>query len=226
MRSIRFISGASGYAFALVATGCGGGAPPAATPSSPPPPVVATPAAAVDHSASAGEDEPKPPDPNESAERIVLAPLFNKKNPPKFPKSTVSDHDCWQDVELSGEAQKDYDALVGRCGAPTGLVKYSEPQVGHLHHKHDARDEFKLKLEGGYCYRYFAVADASISDLDILVTRYGGDIVGDDQVKGPVAIIQGSKPWCMDEDADYDFEVRVDGEGSGNYVIGAWARPK
>lgn len=37
---------------------------------------------------------------------------------------------------------------------------------------------------------------------------------------------EANKPWCVDEDADYDFEVMVDGGGHGNYVIGAWARPK
>lgn len=209
--------------FLLGAVGCGASTPAAssgaAAPSrnGEPAPATVGPGAA---------DDPKPADPNESAERIVMAPLFTKDKPPKFPKKTMDDQACWQGMELSGDAQKDYDALTARCGAPTGLVEYSEPQTGHLHHKHDARDQFKLKLAGGYCYRYFAVGDGSIADLDILVTRYGGDIVADDQAKGPVAIIQGSKPWCMDEDADYDFEVMVDGAGQGKYVIGAWARPK
>jgi hypothetical protein len=176
--------------------------------------------------AAAVDDDPKPADPDESPVAIRLTPLFTKNKPPKFPKATIGDRECWQEMELSGDAAKDYASLIARCGAPTGVAEYVHPAKGHLHHKHDQRDSFKLALEKGYCYRYFAVADSTIDDLDILVTRYGGDMVGDDQTKGQVAIIQSDKPWCMDDDADYDFEVAVNGQGQGNYMLGVWARPK
>ena len=210
----------------LGVAGCGGSTvnPPASaaaetTPTKAPVVQAAPRAAAVD-------EEQKPADPDESSVAIRLTPLFTKQRPPKFPKPTVSDRECWQDMELSGDATTDYAALVARCGAPTGVAEYVHPAKGHLHHKHDQRDTFKVALEKGYCYRYFAVADSTIDDLDILVTRYGGDMVGDDQTKGPVAIIQSDKPWCMDDDVDYDLEVAVDGKGQGNYLIGVWARPK
>ncbi|HEX4341444.1 MAG TPA: hypothetical protein VH062_36295 [Polyangiaceae bacterium] len=176
--------------------------------------------------APTAEDEAKPADPDESPVAIRLTPLFTKQKPPHFPRATVSDRDCWQDLELSGDASKDYASLVSRCGTPTGVAEYASPAKGHLHHKHDQRDSFKLQLARGYCYRYFAVADSSIDDLDILVERYGGDLVGDDDTRGQVAIIQSDKPWCMDDDVDYDFEVAVNGKGQGNYLIGVWARPK
>ncbi|HEX3596474.1 MAG TPA: hypothetical protein VHU80_15295 [Polyangiaceae bacterium] len=171
-------------------------------------------------------DDVKPADPDESPVAIRLTPLFTKEKLPHFPKATVSDRDCWQDLELSGDANKDYAALVARCGKPTGVAEYASPARGHLHHKHDQRDSFKLELARGFCYRYFAVADEGIDDLDILVERYGGDLVGDDDTRGQVAIIQSDKPWCMDDDVDYDFEVAVNGKGQGNYLIGVWARPK
>lgn len=212
----------------LGVAGCGGSnvnppATPAAENTAPKQTVARSPRAPA---APAADDDPKPADPDESPVAIRLTPLFTKQKPPKFPKATVSDRECWQDMELSGDAAKDYAALVARCGAPTGVAEYVHPAKGHLHHKHDQRDSFKLALAKGYCYRYFAVADATIDDLDILVTRYGGDMVGDDQTKGQVAIIQSDKPWCMDDDVDYDLEVAVNGNGQGNYLLGVWARPK
>ncbi len=171
-------------------------------------------------------DSEKPADPDESPVAIRLTPLFTRQRPPHFPKAVVSDRECWQDMELSGDSVKDYAALIARCGTPTGVAEYAHPAKGHLHHKHDQRDSFKLALARGYCYRYFAVADSTIDDLDILIERYGGDLVGDDDTKGQVAIIQSDKPWCMDDDVDYDFEVAVNGSGQGNYIIGVWARPK
>jgi hypothetical protein len=175
---------------------------------------------------AASDDDAKPADPDESPIAIRMTPLFTKQKPPRFPKATVGDRDCWQDLELSGDAGRDYAALIARCGTPTGVAEYAHPAKGHLHHKHDQRDSFKLQLARGYCYRYFAVADSSIDDLDILVERYGGDLVGDDDTRGQVAIIQSDKPWCMNDDVDYDFEVAVNGKGQGNYLIGVWARPQ
>jgi hypothetical protein len=212
----------------LGVAGCGGAANPPAAPSTEN--IAKNDSTVATKSAPAAapviDDDVKPADPEESAVAIRLTPLFTKQKPPKFPHATVSDRDCWQDIDLSGDAIKDYASLIARCGTPTGVAEYARPAKGHLHHKHDQRDSFKLQLARGFCYRYFAVADSTIEDIDILVERYGGDLVGDDQTKGQVAIIQSDKPWCMDDDVDYDFEVAVNGKGQGNYLIGVWARPK
>ena len=37
-----------------------------------------------------------------------------------------------------------------------------------------------MPIFAGYCYRYFAIADASIADLDLLIERKGV-LVGDDK---------------------------------------------
>jgi hypothetical protein len=226
MRFSHFIGFVSSFAGMV---GCGGEAVAPVTPASAPSSTGtgdSSKSQPVPAGAASEDDDPKPPDPNESATSIVMAPEFTKEKPAKFPAATVSDHDCWQGMELSGNAKRDFDALVTRCGTPTGMVEYVHPATGHLHHKHDQRDTYKVKLLKGYCFRYFAVADSTIDDLDILVERYGGDMVGDDQVKGPVAIIKNNEPWCMDDDVEYDFDVLVDGKGQGDYVIGVWTRPK
>ena len=158
---------------------------------------------------------------------ITLTPLI-QKNAAKstFPKRTVGDKECWQGTALAGDARKDFDALIKKCGTPTGLVEYAKPVMGKLHHEHDKRDTYKLKLSAGMCYRYFAVADSGVKDLDILVTKPNGAIIADDKTSHPVAIIEFDKSWCMDEDAEYDFHIEVDGVGSGHYVFGVWVKPK
>jgi hypothetical protein len=165
-------------------------------------------------------------DPGELHDPSVMAPLFAKETRPSFPKATASDRDCWQAIRLTGEAKKDYESLVASCGTPTGSVPYVAPIAGKLHHALDKRDSFDVKIQGGLCYRFFGVADASIQDLDILIERSNGDLVGDDKTNGPVAIIDSDKNWCMDSDGDFRFQVQIDGPGTGNYEFGVWARPK
>jgi hypothetical protein len=186
----------------------------------PPPPAVVAAPAGVPAAPEAYDD------PGELQDPAVMTPLFGKNTRPSFPKATASDRDCWQAIQLSGEAKKDYAALVASCGAPTGSVQYVAPIEGKLHHVLDKRDTFDVKIQGGLCYRFFGVADASIRDLDILIERANGDLVGDDKTNGPVAIIDSDRNWCMDSDGDFRFEVQVQGPGTGNYEFGVWARPK
>ena len=141
-------------------------------------------------------------------------------------KATTGDKECWSSIGLVGDHEKDYAQLSEKCGAPTGSVEYVKAARGRLHHKHDKRDTFTVKLAQGFCYRYFAVGDAATQDLDILIMRQNGDLIGEDKTSSPVAIIHNDKPWCQDEDTELQFHVEVDGPGAGGYVFGVWARPK
>jgi hypothetical protein len=142
-----------------------------------------------------------------------------------FPKPTADEATCWQTVSISGEARRDYDAIVAACGTPTGLLEYAAPALGHLRSTNDKRDTFTLKVYKGWCYRYIAAGDVGIKNLDILVEKPGGALVADDKQNGPVAIIESDKPWCTTEDAQFEFHIEVHGEGAGKYVFGVWARP-
>jgi hypothetical protein len=211
---------------AVAFAGCAGGSPPPVDPaiasatSAPGAPAAGAPKAAT--SALADDDDPTE-SPNPIPMTVELAKPYDRS---AFPKKTGNEKTCWQTISLSGDASKDYDQLTANCGAPTGLVEYAKPVKGHLHSVKDKRDTFTLKLQKGLCYRYFAVADSGIKDLDILVEKPGGALVADDKQTSPVAIIESEKTWCMDEDAEYDFHIEVDGEGAGKYVFGVWARPK
>jgi hypothetical protein len=212
-----------------VTAACGG--PPAAAPAvdtrpAPASALSAKPATAADPAAGAAASAADvQEDPEEAHDPATLVPLFPKAKRPPFPRATIGEHECWQSVSLSGVARKDYDALVANCGAPTGSIEYVKPNVGRLHHKRDKRDTFVVHVQAGLCYRFFGVGDASIQDLDILIERAGGALVGEDRSHGPVAIIESDKAWCMDHDGDYQFGVQVDSPSAGAYVFGVWARP-
>jgi hypothetical protein len=203
---------------------CGGGPPlPPETPaaSAPAATVAATPAPVA--ALPPSDDD----DPDESSDPIALAPEITRPwDKTVFPPKGGDEAKCWQTISVSGNAQQDYDVLVANCGAPLGLAEYVKPAHGHLHSVKDKRDTFSIKLLKGLCYRYFAVGDSGIKDIDILVEKKGNVLVGDDKQTGPIAIIDAGKPWCMTEDAEYFFNVEVDGDGHGKYVFGTWARPK
>jgi len=161
---------------------------------------------------------------DETEDPASLKPLFEKGAQPSFPTATTSELACWQSVSVSGSARKDYEAITAKCGASTGSVEYVKPTLGKLHSKHDKRDTFIVPIHGGLCYRFFGVADSTVADLDILIEKKGGALVGDDKTNGPVAIIESDKAWCIESDGVYDFLVEIDGQGQGDYVFGIWAR--
>lgn len=164
-------------------------------------------------------------DPDEASDPATLRPLIGANETPTFPKGTADEHQCWQSLPLTGEARPDFDALVARCGTPTGAIEYAKPAVGKLHHALDKRDTYIVPVRRGLCYRFFGVGDATIPDLDILIERDGA-LQGEDKTNGPVAIIDSDKAWCVDVDGNFRFHVQVKNEGTGRYVFGVWARPK
>lgn len=209
-------------ALSFLLFGCGGSKAEAPAPTSAPVAAPAeTPAKAPEAKTASAEDEHD--DPAESDKPIPMEVVFPAA--PKFPAKKVDEAECWKNTSLSGQHDKDYSDLVGKCGGPAGLVEYAKPVVGKLHHKKDQRDTFTLKLKGGLCYRYFAVADDTIKDLDILITSKGS-LVGEDKASSPVAIIDATKSWCQADDVEYEFHIEVDGVGKGRYTFGVWARKK
>ncbi len=229
------------FLFATLAA-CGGAKPDAQTPADAKPVASADkpadkPADAKPADAKPG-DKPAPTDkyaaaeaaahddPNEKEGPITLAPLVAKGTPKSaFPKQSVGDHDCLKEMPFTGKHQADFKALTDKCGTPTGMMEYTKPHEGRLHHKLDKRDHFQLKVNKGMCYRYFAVADDGIKDIDIIVLKKGA-LLAMDKTEHPIAIIDTDKLWCVDEDMELDFGVEVDGAGAGNYMFGVWTRPK
>lgn len=216
--------------FLLVFVACGGA--PVAPPATPAAPTAAPTATATAPAAAAAPMDKHEAaeaavhvDPNEKEGVIDLEPLVTKGSKTVFPKQTVGDHDCLKELSFVGKHQADFKTLLDKCGTPTGMVEYTKPHEGRLHAKHDKRDEFKFKVQKGMCYRYFAVGDEGIKDIDIIVLRKGS-LYAMDKTEHSVAIIDTEKLWCVDEDMELQFNIEVDGRGAGGYTFGVWTRPK
>jgi hypothetical protein len=141
-----------------------------------------------------------------------------------FPKKTASDKDCLREAQFMGKADKDYDALMAKCGAPTGMKEYTKKTTGKLDAKHP-RDTYRVKMLGGFCYRFWAIGDKEVGNLDIRVQTPKGALVSIDQSTQAVAVLDPDEPWCKSHDRDFDFVVETQ-NGKGTYVFGVWARPK
>jgi hypothetical protein len=212
----------------LLLAACGGSAPPPSTPSAPPSSsggAGAPEATATTDKHAAAEAAPHD-DPNESAGPIVLDGLVAKGTPKSaFPKAATGDHDCLKELVISGKHKQDYATIIEKCGTPTGMLQYTKPAEGRLHAKLDKRDHFQLKVFKGMCYRYFAVGDDGIKDIDIVVLKKGA-LYAMDRTEQHIAVIETDKLVCADDDMDLDFAVEVDGPGAGGYTFGVWTRPK
>ena len=141
-----------------------------------------------------------------------------------FPKKTANDKDCLREAQLSGKAAKDYDAIMAKCGGPTGMKEYTKKVTGTFDAKHP-RDVYRVKMLGGFCYRFWAVGDQAVGNLDIRVQTPKGALVSIDQSSQAVAMLDPDEPWCKSHDREFDFVVETQG-GKGAYVFGVWARPK
>ena len=208
---------------------CGGGSSGAATPA----PVASSTTAAASASAQApapsastAQNDDVYDDPNESAQAIAMDPEVTKATPKSaYPKATSTDGDCWKTVSFSGSHDKDWTALIDKCGSPTGMLEYVKPQQGKLHHIKDVSDSFTVPMSKTQCYRLFAVADSTIHDIDIVILRNGA-IMGTGSMTQPVEIIDGSAAYCPETDGAYSFDVKIKGDGKGAYTFGIWTRPK
>jgi hypothetical protein len=163
--------------------------------------------------------------PSPVAQVVALPGLFDKTaKKDGFPKATDTDKDCYRAVSLAGKADKDYEAVLAKCGAGTGMKEYVKKVSGKFDEQH-RRDTYSIKMVGGLCYRFWAVSDSSVGDIDIRVQTPRGALVSMDQSKHSVAILDPDEPWCKKHDREFHFVVES-AKGNGNYVFGVWARPK
>lgn len=141
-----------------------------------------------------------------------------------FPKATAKDLDCNSGMKFTGTSGADYDALTGKCGAPTGLKEYSKKVTGKFDATH-LGDRFSFHMTGGFCYRFFAVADKTVQNVTIRIQRPSGDLVSIASSRNFISIMDPDTTWCKTHDRDFDVIVETSA-GSGAYTFGIWARPK
>lgn len=179
---------------------------------------------APEHKLTAGSEPAFTVGPNGLLLLQALLPVPDPAPPGDFPKATVNDKECIASVGLTGQLDKDLGALVASCGANTGMKEYSKQYAGTFDASHRF-DTFQVKLAGGYCYRFFAMADGSVEKMEIRVHRTNGALQAAVQSKQPVVLYKPGEPWCRRRDRDVQIVVGAIGGGQGHYSLGIWARP-
>ncbi|CAN5309741.1 hypothetical protein BH09MYX1_BH09MYX1_33580 [soil metagenome] len=229
----------------IVAVGCGGSKPPpstadtSATASAAPSAAASTApsASATAATASTDEDDVDPaaktaiaaaggsPGATATGASLTLDLLVH---PPAraadFPKASATDAECNKGMTFTGGSVVDYDRLVGKCGTPTGLKEYVKKVTGKLDATH-MHDKYAFHMAGGFCYRFFAVADKTVTNVTIRIQRKSGDLVSIASSRNFISIMDPDTTWCKTHDRDFDIIVETSA-GQGNYAFGIWARPK
>jgi hypothetical protein len=73
----------------------------------------------------------------------------------------------------------------------------------------------------GECYRIFAVAEAGVADLDVVVRSSRESAIAADHGEDNWPIVQPDRPFCALEDDRYTFEVSAK-RGSGRFAAEVW----
>ncbi len=165
-----------------------------------------------------------PPDVNGMIPLQVLLPVPDAGPPTGSPAPAANDKECVKSIGLLGQIEKDFDALSSACGAGAGMKQYTKAVSGKFDSGHK-RDSFQVKLAGGYCYRFFAAADGTITKLGFRVHRSNGALHSVILGKQPVIVYRPSEPWCRRRDRDFQLVVETLEGGEGRYALGIWARP-
>lgn len=160
------------------------------------------------------------PDPPEALE----APEAPEPEPRRtYPDRTARYDECYHRFEPTRAPMADIQKLGEMCGRPTGMLPMTEPTSGRLAHRSQITREVKLFADR--CYRFFAVGDASIADLDTVIRRSSGEAVIYDTLMDPIPILDTKAPFCPDRSDTYRFEISA-AEGSGSFAYQIWEGPR
>ena len=222
----------------VVVTACGG-APPAQTPvanASDTVPVTtpsATPVASSTTTTTTTTTSSKPGfdsnapyvDAEEFTGTKSIAPLLSKSTSKSaFPEKTIDEGQCWGTVNLSGKHMDDYTALTVACGPPGGLLPYINPVSGKLHSVKDSTDVYSVKLLAGTA----TATSRSPTTASVTSTSWSKRTARSSPTTSRTRRChhRGDQVVVHAEDQTYEFHVKIDGEGTGAYELGIWARPQ
>lgn len=129
---------------------------------------------------------------------------------------------CYGGFHPAGDPVKDVTRLSLLCGPVNGMKRLSSsPLEGAVVAGGPAvADGFEARR--GECYRIFAVAEAGVADLDVVVRSSRGAAIAADHGEDPWPIVQPDRPFCALEDDHYTVEISAK-RGSGRFAAEVWA---
>ena len=128
---------------------------------------------------------------------------------------------CYGGFHPSGDPVKDVTRLSVLCGPENGMKRLSRaPLEGALTEGGPSVTE-TFEARRGECYRVFAVAERSVSDLDVVVRSSRGAAIAADHGEDAWPIVQPDRPFCALEDDRYTLDVSTK-HGSGRFAAEVW----
>ncbi len=144
--------------------------------------------------------------------------------PAGFPPQRVGFDQCYKGFQISGDSQRDVAALGKRCGAPCGMIPFSGIMSGSQD-EHDNVDVYGITLRGDRCYRFFAVGERGIADLDSAIANGAGEVLLRDVFNDAAPILGPKRPFCPPAAGRYKFVVSV-ASGTGAFHFQVWQGAK
>jgi hypothetical protein len=128
---------------------------------------------------------------------------------------------CYGDFRLSGDPLKDVTRLGLLCGPENGMSRLS-PQaiVGNVVEGQPAVSE-TFQARRGECYRIFAVASPTVTDLDVTVRSSRDMAIAADHGEDAWPIVQPDRPFCALEDDALRVEISAR-RGQGRFAAEVW----
>ena len=130
---------------------------------------------------------------------------------------------CYGHFKPSGEPLKDVTRLGLMCGPSNGMRRAGDGLSGEVG-EGGAPLSQAFGVQRGACYRVFAVAEASVADLDVTLRSSRGSAIAADHGEDAWPIVQPDRPICALEDDHWTVEVRAK-RGKGRFAAEVWVLP-
>jgi hypothetical protein len=131
---------------------------------------------------------------------------------------------CYDGFRLSDDVLGDLGMLSDRCARACGMAPLTKVHQGDASES-SAPEVYAIDLDAGACYRFFAVADPSVSVLIAAITDAEGAIVAIDNTRDRAPILGPRAPFCPSASGSYRLVV-TSHRGAGHYIVQGWSMPR
>jgi hypothetical protein len=129
---------------------------------------------------------------------------------------------CYGNFRLEGDPRKDLTRLTLLCGPENGMRRASKQPIEGEVAEGGQPLPFSLDAKKGECYRVFAIGEATVIDLDVVVRSSRGTAIAADHGEDRWPIVQPDRPFCPLEDDTLTVELAAR-RGKGKVVAEVWA---
>jgi hypothetical protein len=128
---------------------------------------------------------------------------------------------CYGNYRPTSTPERDVTRLGILCGPANGMKPVAPVAVGEAT---ENPIELPLDVRQGDCFRIFAVAEGTVSDLAVVVRDPKGGPIASDHNNDRWPILNPDGPFCLVDAGKYSVEVRAR-QGKGKYALQIWRLP-